>query len=328
MVRILIYCCIAAILCEIVVYWYDWRTFDSLKGLSLTPASSNHDVRRTEQDGLIGSKKLVETKETLPDAGPAPVSVATPEELTEAKIRQQQLASEEYSRLRTVNETIRLQVRYGRLLKYLNLSGDVGDKFIQMLFDRAHLGEDLNTATRDLDPGAAINAVRGTRPVLQQQWEHDLRQLLGEEGYKTFNQYEKNLGGYLAVTQVQQTLSNTGQNLTDSQADALAQILIANSERTSPDELALRVLPPDVDSDERGRVEIAGQHFVALQAGEVSIDKSGRVASNKLVSEAAIVAASGILKPAQLDALRRVRIEQLDARALAAKLFPRRTTKS
>lgn len=328
MVKFGVYICVVIVICEITIYCYEEQTSNNITSRS-TPAhlsrvaSSNNG--NTFAENRLDSGKSPEKKETDADDKLGAVWISTPEEMKADEARQQLINSNEYARLRTANETIRLQIRYGRLFKLLNLTSEAADKFVQLAYDRAHLGEDLNNATRGLNFGAAINAVREAHPVLEKQWENDIKELLGEQGYKTFNDYEKNIGSYMAVTQVQQALSGTGAQLTDGQTQAIAKIIIANPESKGQARFALRITPRDVSSDERGRLEIAGQNFVALDPGAVSIDENGRVSSNMLVSEAAIEASSGILKPAQIDALKRVRVEQLNARAVAAKLFRKRT---
>jgi hypothetical protein len=116
---------------------------------------------------------------------------------------------------------------------------------------------------------------------LQAQEEIDagIAQVLGPEGYATYQFHQQTGAQRLVVTQLEQRLSYSGVPLTTTQGDQLIQLLV----RTGPD---------TTDGS-------AGTNVVNIRTGAPP-------AAAPLISDEAIAQAAAILSPSQLEALREI----------------------
>jgi hypothetical protein len=172
-----------------------------------------------------------------------------------------------------------LDSRYADLFRRLNLSPDRLEHLRNLLLERDTVNTDVTAAATAAglnfrDHGQEIAQLR-----LQAQEEIDagIAQVLGPEGYATYQFHQQTGAQRLVVTQLEQRLSYSGVPLTTTQGDQLIQLLV----RTGPD---------TTDGS-------AGTNVVNIRTGAPP-------AAAPLISDEAIAQAAAILSPSQLEALR------------------------
>ena len=214
------------------------------------------------------------------------------------------------------NELMRAKARFDRFLKQARLSPAQQDQFVNNLRDFAEAKLDFLGAIRMYgyswenlphDPATVSQFGR-----LEKQIPTDLlanmQSLLGEEGFKQYQQYTRSLPIRNVVDEVASRLYDTEAPLTPAQANALTDIMVQNPYRTP------------VPGFQGNTVAGTFVPVMAYNGAKTQLNLQG--GSNltdwhEPVSDAAVSRAAAVLSATQLAALRQVQEQQV-AQLLAA----------
>jgi hypothetical protein len=200
----------------------------------------------------------------------------------------------------------KLDARFGRLFRELNLPPEELARFKGLLVEKESITLDVVTVNETmLDAPLSPTGLRTSIRAAQSRVEAAIESLLGPERYPAYREYERTLPERATVAQLEQRLTYTDTPLAPNQADALVQILAAHAPP------AANEAPPTVSVLMRAGVPEAVPLLPANAA-------TGRVSDEVLVQSQAVLA------PPQLDALRELQEEQ-KAAVKAAELIRQAT---
>lgn len=194
-----------------------------------------------------------------------------------------------------------LDASYGDLFRSLNLSPQQLEQLKLLLVDRQSAGLDvLNAAqSQGLDglrePGALVGLVAETQAGI----DGEIRQLLGDSGFATYESYQQTLPQRTVVNQLAERLSYTSAPLSDTQKEQLVTIFAADAGSTGG---GLRGVAADVSAQTSpvliGGMTAGGARMIATTAG------------GGLLTEGAVAQSQGVLSPPQYEALQQLQREQ------------------
>jgi RNA polymerase sigma factor (sigma-70 family) len=199
--------------------------------------------------------------------------------------------SPEFRSLMAEAQKSRLNIYYSPLFQQLNLSSADLDRFKELLVDKQFAVGDANRKALDL--GMDYDAARQVIPYAQGEIEHDIKALLGDDRYATYQTYEATRKQRFLIDQLQQRLDGSSAPLSPDQASQLVQTLHASAPVENPPSTA----------------GIGAQMAAGIRWRDFSMS----------VSDDNVATAAAILTPAQVDALRQIQEEQSAAAELRQK---------
>jgi hypothetical protein len=166
------------------------------------------------------SAQLRAAQQTVQPAA-APVAAATPEQPKPKgnNFLTQMLKDPSMRKAIASQQAAALRGFYSDFVKQAHLSPDQADQFFKLLGDRMTTQMDLG-ANMLSGSGSAANIVSATNDS-----NAAMKDLLGADGFSSFETYEKSLGSRIQVQQLGQQLSSEGIGLQDYQNTALTQIM-------------------------------------------------------------------------------------------------------
>ena len=191
-----------------------------------------------------------------------------------------------------------VRMMYGDLAKELGLSPDEATQVMELLTERqlgmAAKGMELmgGEAADEAKLAEAGEAAKASREEFDQQ----LRGVLGEERMKKLENYERTLGDRMALQQYQQSLAASGTPITDQQRDGLLEIMADERLKTPPNPL------------EANNKDMAAQ-IKAMQSGE-GLDQF--VQSTQDFNQRVLTRVRSILNPDQVNAFESAQKQQLE----------------
>lgn len=123
-------------------------------------------------------------------------------------------------------QTMGIQMMYGEMAKELGLAPDDARQVMELLADRqmamsAAGMKMLGGETKDGDMEEVGKQVNESR----EGYDNQIKAILGEDGYKQFQEYERTIGERAQMTQYKQAFNATGTPLNDAQATGLLNIM-------------------------------------------------------------------------------------------------------
>lgn len=216
----------------------------------------------------------------------------------------------EFQKLVAVEQRGAIAQKYADLFRRLHLSPAQQDQLVQLLSDRQSAYADALLAAHDqglTGKDARLAALQVARAT-DQQINSSIQSLLGPDGYKQYQNYERTAPERAAVAQLAQRLSYTGTPLSPHQQDQLVQALVtgqrvdlrASAATNGGKPLAsLRVIPP-----------------LPGALGGLGIGTAKEAA----ITPTAVVKAQNFLRPQQVQALQQMQQEQQAQLALGQML--------
>lgn len=182
-----------------------------------------------------------------------------------------------------------LDQRYGTLFRQLKLSPAELEKLKDLLTERQMSTLDAMNAARA--QGVAAGELPALMSKVQADIDQGIRQLLGDERYPRYENFNQHSASYAALDQVERRLSYTNAPLDATQSEALLRILI----ETAP--------PAPAEGGIPARNMIV-QSFAGAAAPILGA-MSGPAITNETIARA-----STVLSPAQTEVLRQLQAEQ------------------
>ena len=136
----------------------------------------------------------------------------------------------EVQRMMALRQRAALDSRYAALFKQLGLSPEKLDQLKNLMVERQQVGSDVFAAAakQGIDPMQDRAELARLTSEGQAKVDADIKSLLGDGDYSTYQNYQATLPQRALVNQLQQSLSYTSAPLTDTQAEQLVQILAQN----------------------------------------------------------------------------------------------------
>lgn len=148
----------------------------------------------------------------------------------------------EMQRMMALRQRAALDSRYAALFKQLGLSPDRLDQLKNLMVERQQVGSDVFAAAakQGLDPMNDRAELARLTAEGQAKVDSDIKALLGDSDFSTYQDYQATLPQRAVVNQLQQSLSYTSAPLSDAQAEQLVQILTQNQPARASDAGAAR----------------------------------------------------------------------------------------
>ena len=195
----------------------------------------------------------------------------------------------EMQKLMHVEQKAALDSRYAALFKKLNLTPEQLEKFKNLLVEKQTSMMDVFAAAREqgINPREDPEAFHKLVADAQAEVDAGIKAALGDADYAQYQDYEHSMPQRNTVGQLEQRLSYSSTPLSDSQSEALVQILASTGATTG--------------GGMRGA--LAGGAAMAIGGGP-------GMGPNTQITDATIAQAQGVLAGPQLDALKALQQEQ------------------
>ncbi len=143
----------------------------------------------------------------------------------------------EVMQLMATQQRGQLDGRYASLFKQLNLTPDQIDAFKNLLLEKQNAQREVMMAAREsgLNPRENRDELRKLVEQNNAETDAEILALLGQEKFSQYKTYESTGSQRALVEQIGRSLSYSATPLTDSQSQALVQILAQNQPAASPD---------------------------------------------------------------------------------------------
>jgi hypothetical protein len=214
------------------------------------------------------------------------------------------------------------------MFKQLNLEPEKLEQLKKLMVERQTVSTDVLTAAiqQGLDPVQNRADIRKLTADSQTKIDGEIKSLLGDGDYASYQNYQATLPQRSVVNQLQQSLSYTQNPLSDAQAEQLVQILAANP-AARPAGTAVRAVttgsgPGDASqSVSATRTMVftggAGPGGGAVDFVAPAVAGGGPMMVNRTpISDAAVAASSSVLTGPQLSALRDMQQQQAQMRSM------------
>lgn len=181
-----------------------------------------------------------------------------------------------------------LDQRYGTLFRQLKLSPAELEKLKDLLTERQMSVLDAMNAARTQGVGAA--ELPALMSKVQADVDQSIKQLLGDQRYDRYENFNQNIASYGTLEQIERRLSYTNAPLDATQSDALLRVLIATA-------------PPAATE------AVPARNMIVQSFGGAAAPILGAM-SGSAISNETIARASSVLSPAQTEVLRQLQAEQ------------------
>jgi RNA polymerase sigma factor (sigma-70 family) len=270
--------------------------------------------------------------EAAPTAGPRPATAAGPVSVSAAFTPANGVRfvtklgdDPEMQRLTGLQQRASVERRYAALFEALGLTAEQREQAATLLVERANAasgaveGAMLRgplTPDRAGDLAAELTALVGDRAA---EVDSRLRQLLGEDAFARYQDYQATLPQRSLAEQLASRLASTGSPLTGTQIDQLVHGLAA----ATPADAGAPASAPAVLGDRVAVFQTAATSEGSPGGKRMSISVSAGAleGSNLPISDAMMAQAQSVLDATQLAALRQMQHEQQTAQALQQHLI-------
>jgi hypothetical protein len=187
-----------------------------------------------------------------------------------------------------------LDQRYAGLFRRLKLSPADLDRFKDLLVEKqASVLDVIRTAqSQGLNLAESAGDLRGVTEKIQAQVDDNIRALLGNEGFRQYQEFNQNIASYSLLDQIERRLSYTGTPLQPAQYDQLLRVLTTSSLSTSREGGTAAFV-----SGGPGSVFFAAGH-------------PGTAGMQSSITDTPIGSAQTVLTSAQLEVLTQLKLEQ------------------
>ncbi|MEY2878893.1 MAG: hypothetical protein RLZZ15_1273, partial [Verrucomicrobiota bacterium] len=221
----------------------------------------------------------------------------------------------EMQRMAALNAKAGLDRNYAPLFKQLALAPEKLEQLKKLMVERQTVASDVFAAAaqQGLDPIQNRKELGKLTAEGQARVDGELKALLGDGDFSSYQKYQATLPQRAAVNQLQQSLSYTANPLSDAQADQLIQVLAQNppprptvsaggSSGTVSTARTMVISSSGGSTDVIAGAPVAG---VAMGGGVLSLGGGAGV-----VTPAGVAAARGVLSGPQVDALQQMQQQQ------------------
>ena len=216
----------------------------------------------------------------------------------------------EMQRMMAMSQKAGLDTNYAKLFKQLNLAPEKLEQFKKLMVERQSVANDVFSAAveQGLDP------VQGRREIVRMTGEAqgkvdgEIRSLLGDADFSSYQGYQATLPQRGVVNQVQQSLSYTPTPLTDQQAEQLVQILAQNPVARPAG--AARAADQTVTVSANRTMVVSGSSTGGGGTFVSAVAPGMMGLGNAPVSDAAVAASRSVLSEPQVAALQQVQQQQ------------------
>lgn len=223
--------------------WLAWSQTRELQRLRQTATASAIPATPTASTPASPAPETA-LPMALPAARPAAGPAASAERQAEEgsrRMRQEEMTriqeSPEFQQLRAVQMKGTLDYRYAALFRQLSLPPAKLEALKNLLLERQTVGMDVNSVARaqGLDPRRDGALLQQLVSQARDDINAGIRDLLGEETYRSYEFYEQTMPYRDVVNQLDLRLSYASAPLTDAQAEELVRIVVeANQDPVAP----------------------------------------------------------------------------------------------
>jgi hypothetical protein len=219
------------------------------------------------------------------------------------------MSSPEVQKMMALRQKAALDANYAALFKRLSLPPEKLEQLKKLMVERQQVGADVFAAAaqQGLDPLRNGRELAKLTADGQARVDGEIKALLGEDAYATYQNYQNTLPQRGVVNQLQQSLSYTANPLSETQAEQLVQILAQNQ--------------PAQPAGATGRNVAVARTFVAGGAAGggapevMSYVGPAMGVGGSTVTDAAVAAARTVLSDPQVEALQQIQQQQAQLRA-------------
>ena len=220
--------------------WLAWSQTRELQRLRQTATTSDTTLSSTAANPSTPAPEAASPMAlpaARPAAGPA-VSAERQAAEDSRRLRQEEMMrvqeTPEFQQLRAVQLKGTLDYHYAALFRQLGLPPDKLEALKNLLLERQTVGMDVNTVARaqGLDPRRDGALLQQLMTQARDEINAGIRDLLGEEPYRSYEFYEQTMPYRDVVNQLDLRLSYTSAPLTDAQAEALVKIVVEANQDT------------------------------------------------------------------------------------------------
>ena len=275
-----------------------WQRGQRIAELERSAARSLEENRKLWQQ-VADAKQRIATAETSPAAKETEGRSARERTKTSgspggAAITTKAVASPfenpNMTRMMSAGMKATLDQRYGSLFRQFKLSPAELDKFKDLLTERQISVIDALGAGRAQGLGAA--EIPALVSKVQADVDDSIRQLLGGDRYERYTDFNRNIGSYTLLDQIDRRLSYTNAPLQPSQSDALLRVLIETAPAASANA-----------ADPQKAEKVVMQNFAGVAPMIAGI-------TQPMLNNETVARASTVLSPTQAEVLRQLQAEQ------------------
>ena len=140
----------------------------------------------------------------------------------------------------SVTEKAKLHRRYDPFLKKIGLTAEQMDRFVELKLATYDVQDDLQAAVEQNNVPGDAASVKAMRSQLTMPMWDEIRQLLGEDGFKAYRDYE---GTSAVRPTVDAVFRSAGVSMSEQEADQVARLVMKNTEsyREKPTDISSRM---------------------------------------------------------------------------------------
>lgn len=223
--------------------WLAWSQTRELQRLRQTATTSDTTLSSTAANPSTPAPEAASPM-ALPAAQQSGGPTASAERQAaedSRRLRQEEMMrvqeTPEFQQLRAVQLKGTLDYRYAALFRQLDLPPAKLEALKNLLLERQTVGMDVNSVARaqGLDPRRDGALLQQLMTQARDEINAGIRDLLGEETYRSYEFYEQTMPYRDVVNQLDLRLSYASAPLTDAQAEALVRIVVeANQDSSAP----------------------------------------------------------------------------------------------
>jgi uncharacterized protein YbaA (DUF1428 family) len=195
-----------------------------------------------------------------------------------------------------------VRMMYGDLAKELGLTTEEANLVLDLIVDR-QMAVSSKTFGADGD-ASKLEANAAEAQKVAADYEAEMKNMLGDERMKKFQQYERTTGERMSLQQYQQSLASAGMPLDDGQRQSLLDIMVDERLKQPPSAL------------EPGNKDVAGA-MKAMQSGE-AFDRM--MTQQRELNQRVLTKARALLSADQTNALETAQKQFLDMQEMGMKM--------
>jgi hypothetical protein len=209
-------------------------------------------------------------------------------------------------RVMVMQQKAQLDSRYGALFKKLGLPAPQIDQLKNLLVEKQVAVMDVYSAARaqGLTGPGSREQIQALAQQTTGEIDSSIRSLLGDEGYRQFQQYEKTAPQRAVVDQLATRLSYTASPLTSQQSEQLVQILANATPQTGRSDVA------PMGSPAGGVVRVVSSTVASGPGTGPGVFMSATLGGTAPIPNEALSQAQAVLSTDQFAALQQIQAEQ------------------
>ncbi len=222
------------------------------------------------------------------------------------KMLEKMFTDPEMKKVMKSQQSMAVKMMYGDLAKELGLGPEEARQVMDLLADRqmALAGKGMKLLGGEKTDGQTAEDVAAETQASQQEYDKQLENLLGKDGFAKFGEYERTMGDRMQITQYKQAFTANGVPLEDTQSQGLLNIMKEERLKQPPSPL------------EPGNKDV-GAALKAMQSDD-AFDSA--MANQETLNRRVLDRSRSVLTPDQVVQFEQIQKSQLDMQKMGMKM--------